>query len=147
MEDAGRWVDDPILPEVSAPPPERVLVRGAQLIRVINVDAPNRASRKGFTEAVILAWARLPDGDWAVLAAWQGAWQQHGHTTGLARCGWVRLLTDRVQAMPIPPVSGLIDGAQWHGHHELSQFAEAVRQAALLLPEDQREAALTPRHQ
>lgn len=143
-DERGRWEEDAILPELAAPPADSIQVRGAQLVHRLNVEAHNTPSREGYTEAVILAWAPLPDGGWAVLAAWLGAWRREdGRTTGKARYGWCRLLEDRVR--PVDPPRTLIDGAEWHGHHELSQFALAVRQAALLLPENLREAALTPK--
>lgn len=138
----GRWAEDPVLPELPAPPPDQVSVRGAQLLRVYNVDAASSGSRGGYTEAVALAWARLPDGDWAVLAAWLSGWQQDTSTTGKGRYGWCRLLEDRVRA--VAPPRHRIAGAEWHGHHELSEFARAVRQAALLLPEEMRATALAP---
>jgi hypothetical protein len=142
----GRWVEPPILPEVDAPAPDLIQVPGAQLWRRLNVEAHNKASRGGHTEFVVLARAPLPDGSWAVLAAWQGAWRQPGgRTTGKARFGWVRLLEDRVT--PATPPPGLVarEGFEWHGWAQSSQIAEAVRQAAALLPEYLRAAALTPK--
>ncbi len=139
----GRWVDAPILPELPPPPARLVRVDGAQLIRVYNVDAPNPGSRGGYNEAVVLAWAPLADGGRGVLAAWLGGWQEGHRTTGKGRFGWCRLLSDRVRE--IPPPRAKIEGAEWHGHHELSEFAAAVRQAAELLPEPVRAAALTPK--
>lgn len=135
--------DDPILPEVAPPAADAILVRGAQLLRRLNVEAHNRSSRGGHTDMVALAWARLPDGDWAVLAAWQGAWRQEsGRTTGRARFGWVRLLPDRVEPVEKPP---RIEGFAWFGWHADSEIGKAVRAAVLLLPEHLREKALTPK--
>lgn len=142
-DEGGRWVEDPILPEVEPPAPGDILVRGAQLLRRVNIEAHNKSSRGGHTDMVALAWARLPDGDWAVLAAWQGAWRQEsGRTTGKARYGWVRLLEDRVEPVDRPPQ---IEGFEWFGWHRDSALGKAVRAAALLLPEGMREAALTPK--
>lgn len=139
----GRWVEDPVLPELPAPPTSLIRVRGAQLLRVYNVDSSNRGSRRGYTDTVALAWARLPEGGWALLAAWQGSWRgQGGRTTGRARWGWVRLLQDRVEAVERPP---RIEGFAWFGWAEDSALGEAVRAAALLLPEHLRKAALTPK--
>lgn len=146
---AGRWVDDPPLPEITPPPSGVPLTLGATLIRVYDVAelAGGERRRRGYTEAVILARTPYPAGGWAALAAWLGSWQQGTHTTGRARWGWVRLPgpdDERVQPMPRPSAASLIEGAEWHGHHELSEFAEAVRQASATLPEGDRAAALTP---
>lgn len=147
-DDAGRWVDDPPLPALAPPPPGVPLTLGAVLIRVyVVVELAGERQRRGFTEAVILARTPYPAGGEAALAAWLGSWQQGGRTTGRARFGWVHVPADddRVRPMPRPPAASLIDGAEWHGHHELSEFAAAVRAAAAMLPESDRAAALTPR--
>jgi len=74
-----------------------------------------------------------------------GAWQQGGRTTGRARWGWCRILQDRTRAAPAPPrLEDDDDPDDWHGQHPDSEFAKAVRQAALTLSEHLREAALTP---
>lgn len=147
-DDAGRWVDDPPLLAIGPPPPGVPLDLGAALVRVyVVVEQAGERQRRGFTEAVILARTPYPAGGWAALAAWLGSWQQSARTTGRGRFGWVHVPADddRVQPMPPPPAASLIEGAEWHGHHELSEFAEAVRQAAATLPEHQRAAALEPR--
>ncbi len=143
--DAGRWVDEPILPELPAPPAHLVQVRGAQLVAVRYVDPAGR--RRGEGDAVILAWAPLPAGGWAVLVAWIGAWQQNNRTTGAPRWAWCRYDKDLVR--PAKPSRPLVEreGFEWHGWHRDSDLAEAVRQAAASLPEHLREAALTPRRQ
>ncbi len=139
----GRWVDDPVLPELPPPPVHLIRVDGAQLIRVMNVDAHNRGSRGGYTEAVVLATAPLGDGGTGILAAWLGGWQEGHRTTGKGRYGWCRLLADRVRE--VAPPRAKIDGAEWHGHHVEGEFAGAVRQAAELLPEEMRAKALAPK--
>lgn len=137
-------MDEPILPELPAPPVERIAVRGAQRLRVLNVDSPNPGSRGGFTECVALAWARLPDGDWAALLAWLSGWRgEDGRTTGRGRFGWYRVLEDRTKAMPIWPHRD--PDVEWHGYHADDEIAVAMREAAATLPEQLREAALTPR--
>jgi len=139
----GRWVDEPVLPELpTGPPPHLIRVEGARLIRVMNVDAHNPASRDGYTEAVVLATAPLGGGT-GVLVAWLGGWQEGHRATGRGRYAWCRLLEDRVRE--VAPPRAKIDGAEWHGHHAEGEFAGAVRQAAELLPEEMRAAALTPR--
>lgn len=148
MADAGRWVDGPVLPWTDPPPPGAHLVAGAVLIRVYTVtEAAGQRRRKGHTEAVILARYRLPGGAWALLAAWQGAWQENGHTTGRARWGWVLAPTDPLLAEPVTPAAPLtrLDGFQWHGWHEDSQLAIAVREAAESLPQHLRAIALQPK--
>lgn len=135
----GRWTEEPVLPELPPPPTDRVLVRGAQLIRVTFVHG---GQRRGFTEAMILAWARTGDGGWGVLTSWLGAWQENGRTTGRARWGWCRLIEDLVEPRRLP--QHVAEDDEWHGHHPLDQFTEAMRQAAASLPEHLRQAALTP---
>lgn len=135
----GRWVEDPILPEVDPPPAEEIEV-GAQLIRVLNVESHNQSSR-GHTDVVVLARAPIAGGGERVLAAWQGAWQQGSRTTGKARFGWCRELPDRVVLVERPP---RIAGFAWFGWHAQSQLGKAVWQAARLLPKHLRLAALTP---
>jgi len=134
--ESGRWIEAPILPALPPPPPERIVIRGARLVRVMTPQG-------GHTDAVILAWARLGSGAWGALAAWGGHWQQGGRTTVRARWGWVRLVA--VQVRPVEPPRRRIEGAEWHGWHAESEFARAVREAALMLPADRRDAALTPR--
>ncbi len=138
-------MDEPVLPEIAAPPVDLIQVHGARLVRVLNVVDPDPRRRRGFREAVILAHAPIPGGGWAVLAAWIGAWQERSRTTGGPRWAWVRLLEDRVA--PHTPDRPLVEaeGHEWHGYHELSDMAEAVRLAAASLPEHLRDAALTPR--
>jgi hypothetical protein len=139
----GRWVDEPVLPELPPPPAHLIRVEGAQLIRVLNVEAHNPPSRGGYTEAVVLATAPLADGGTGALVAWLGGWQEGHRTTGRGRYAWCRRLEDRVRE--VDPPQRRIEGAEWHGHHELSEFAAAVRQAAELLPEEMRADALTPK--
>lgn len=140
---AGRWADAPILPELPPQPVELIQVRGAQRLRVFNVDAPNVASRRGFDEAVAVAWARLPDGDWAALLGWLSGWRgEDGRTTGRARHAWCRILPDRTQAMPIWPQTN--PEHEWHGHHREGEFAQAVWDAIETLPEELREKAAVP---
>jgi hypothetical protein len=139
--DAGRWVDDPPLPEVTPPPEHLIAVRGAQRLRVNNQDHPDPRRRGGHTDTVALAWARAPGGGWAALLAWLGAWQQHGHTTGRGRFGWCRIPEVRVEAMPPDP----LPGAAWYGWFEPNELGAAIQAAALTLPGHLREAAVTPR--
>lgn len=143
MDEAGRWTDEPLLPELPPPPADRIIVRGAQLVRVYTVDHPDPRRRRGYSEAVILAWARTGAEGWGVLLAWGGSWRQQigGRTTVKARWSWCRLREDRVKPVRPPPLQA---EDEWHGHHPLSEFSEAVRLAAQLLPEELREAALTP---
>jgi hypothetical protein len=138
----GRWAAEPILPELPPPPAELIRTPGAQRIRVMNVDAHNRAARGGFTEALILARAELADGGQGALVAWLSAWQETSRTTGRGRFAWCRLLTDRVVEMP--PPRHLLDGDEWYGQHTESEFASAVRAAAETLPKHLREAAVIP---
>lgn len=142
-EDAGgRWVEEPILPELPPPPPNLVRVRGAQLIRVTAFDPAG--NRRGFTEAVVLAWAPLRGGGWGVLTAWLSGWQSGGRTTGRGRWAWCRLPDDLSLVTPMPPPRNLLEDDEWHGHHPDHGITIAMRQAALTLPEPLRDAALAP---
>lgn len=142
-EDAGgRWVEEPILPELPPPPPNLVRVRGAQLIRVTAFDPAG--NRRGFTEAVVLAWAPLRGGGWGVLTAWLSGWQSAGRTTGRGRWAWCRLPDDLSLVTPMPPPRHLLEDDEWHGHHPDHGITIAMRQAALTLPEPLRDAALAP---
>lgn len=139
---AGRWVEDPILPELKPPPIDRIRVTGARLLHVVNIDARNTASRGGYTKTVALAWARTADGQAAALLAWLSAWQESGHTTGKGRIGWCRILEDRTRAVvPYPPTDA---GDDWFGEHVWSQFAAAIREACETLPTGLRERAAVP---
>lgn len=136
----GRWVEEPILPLLPPPPADRILVRGTQLVHVAFV---HNGQRRGFTEAAVLAWARTGDGGWGALTAWQGAWRQgNGRTTGRARWGWCRLDLDLVEPRRAP--QRVAEDDEWHGHHPLAAFTQAIRQAAASLPEHLRQAALAP---
>lgn len=141
--DEGHWVEETILPELKAPPPELIQVRGAQLVRVKSIDPPG--VERGFREAVVLAWARIPGGGWAGLFAWIGAWQRGHRTTGGPRWAWCQVPEGRVE--PVTPPRPLVEAEdhEWHGYHEMSDLAEAVRRAAETLPEHLREAAVTPK--
>lgn len=146
-DDKGRWLDDPPLPELTPPPTGLIAVRGAQVVRVHHIDHPNPKMR-GFTEVVVLAWARLPGGDWAGLCVWLSAVQEPGahgaHTTGRGRFGWLRILPDRVEAWR-PPHRYLDGDDGWHGQGDPSEVSDAIVRAAATLPEHLRAAALTPR--
>lgn len=145
--DQGRLLDDPPLPELTPPPPGLIAVRGTQVVRVHHIDHPNPKMR-GFTEVVVLAWARLPDGDWAGLCVWLATVQEPGphgaHTTGRGRFGWLRILPDRVEAWR-PPHRYLQGEHGWHGQGDPSEVSGAIARAAATLPEHLRAAALTPR--
>lgn len=147
----GRWVEDPILPELDPdnphkpPPPELIDVHGAQPVRVYTIDAPDPRRRNGFAQALILAWAPRLEGGWGVLIAWLGAWQEGGRTTGAGRWAWCRLTADdlrRGRVRPVKPHVGLED--EWYGMPADSEFGLAVAEAVASLPEGMREAAGRP---
>lgn len=138
--DEGCWVDEPPLPPIAPPPAHLIAVRGAQRLRVNNLDHPDPRRRGGHTDTVALAWARTPDGEWTALLAWLGAWQQDGRTAGRGRYGWCRVLEGRVRAMPVVRR----EGVAWYGMYEPNELGAAIERAALTLPEHLREAALTP---
>lgn len=145
-DEAGRWTDGPPLPPLPAPPADRIVVPGAQLLRVMQVDHPDPRRRRGYVEAMILAWARTRDGGWGFLLAWGGNWQQAGgRMTVKARWSWCRRLPDRVVTMPQPHPSTLMEDDEWHRHHPDSEFSKAVRAAVRTLPEPLRARALAPR--
>lgn len=150
MDDAqqGRWVDEPPLRELATPPPHLIQTHGAQLVRIYTIDDPDPRRHEGYTEALFLAWAPIPNSrDWAVLAAWLSAWQDGVRTTGKGRYGWLRIVmpadieSGRVRA--VKPF--VMDEDEWHGHHPLAEFSIAVRAAVASLPEGLRERAVRPR--
>lgn len=136
------WLEDPLLPELPAPPFDRIQVRGARLVRVY--DEPGTRRQDGGREAVIVAWAQLPDGGWAVLLAWASLAKLGIKTTALARWCWCRLIEDRVK--PVRPKRGTEPDPDqaWHGWFEPGELSEAIWQAAATLPERLRKAAVTP---
>jgi hypothetical protein len=147
MSADARWLDDPPLPELAPPPAQRILVRGAQVVRVHFTDEPNEKQR-GHIEVVVIAWARLPGGDWAGLCVWLAAVRKPGprgtRTTGGGRYGWLRMLPDRVQSWR-PPRPYLADPDEgWHGQGEPGEVSAAIERAAATLPEEVRERAVRP---
>lgn len=139
----GRWTEPAILPELPPPPADRIQVRGAQRLRIYNIDDPDHRKRAGYREAVAVAWARLPGGDWAALIGWMGYWREpNGRATGKARHAWVRVLPDRTRAMPLRPQRD--PEREWHGQHRDSEFAQAVRDAVATLSAELRERAAAP---
>jgi hypothetical protein len=140
--DQGKWVEGPLLPTLPPPPPERIEVRGARLVRVFS--PPGTVKVDGGREAVALARAQLPDGSWAVLLAWAGHWayEDPPHQTEAARWAWCRYDPERVK--PHRPPRVLYEGACWHGWHADSQLNVAVREAVASLPEHLRETAIQP---
>lgn len=150
-EQQGRWVDEPPLPELTdpkpPPPADLIVVHGAQLVRIINIDDPDPRRRRGFTEALFIAWAPLTGGDWAVLTAWLSAWQTGVRTTGGGRYAWLRLTEDDVARGRIREVKPHLfdDEDEWHGHHPLHDVSIAFHAAVATLPEKLRERALRPR--
>lgn len=148
MEAAPEYTEGPILAELAPPPPDLIRVRGAQLVQIY--DEPGgvrmvngRPQRDGGREAVVLAWAPIPAGGWAVLLAWTSYARLDLRATALARWGWYRLAEQRVKPRPQPRT--VPADAEWHGWHELSELHQAIVRAAATLPEQLREAALTPR--
>ena len=143
----GRWTEPPILPEVPAPPPDRILVRGARLVRIYDGtdsrDVAGKPRRDGGREAVVLAWARTSDG-WAVLLAWTSYWafEQPPHQTALARYGWY--LLDEARVKPQKPPRTLAEGAAWHGWSTDGELQKAITRAADTLPSEMRAQATTP---
>lgn len=144
----GRWVEEPILPELDpdnphAPPPAELIdVHGAQPVRVYTIDHPDPRRRRGFTQALILAWAPRLDGSWGVLIAWLSGWQQGGRTSGGGRWAWCRLTREDVRrgrVRPVKPHVRLDD--EWYGMPADSDFGQAVAQAVGSLPRGLREAA------
>lgn len=133
-------MDGPPLPLLKPPPPHLIAVRGAQRLRVMNVDDPDPRRRNGHTETIALAWAQIPGGGWAVLLAWIGVWQQNSRTTGRGRYGWCRILDDRVRAMPAVHRPGVA----WYGWAQPNELDTAIEAAAATLPEHLRAAALEP---
>jgi hypothetical protein len=142
-DEGGRWIEEPLLPELPAPAADQIIVRGAQLVRVVFGDVAADSRHQGYTEAVVLAWAKTAQGGWGVLLAWGGSWRQrNGRSTVKARWAWCRLLPDRVT--PVPRPRALLPEDEWHRHHPGSEFSEAVRAAAASLPEHLRDRALQP---
>jgi hypothetical protein len=133
-------VDDPPLSELPPPPPHLIAVRGAQRLRVNNLNHPDPRRRGGHTDTVALAWARTPDGEWTALLAWLGAWQQDGRTTGRGRFGWCRIPEGRARVMPVVDRPGIA----WYGMYEPNELGAAIGLAAETLPEELRTAALEP---
>lgn len=140
--DQGHWAEPPLLPVLPPPPPERIEARGARLVRVFS--PPGTLKVDGGREAVVLAWAQLPDRSWAVLLAWAGHWayEDPPHQTEAARWSWCRYDPGRVE--PRRPPQVLYEGAEWNGWHHESQINVAVRAAVASLPEHLREAAIRP---
>lgn len=146
-DDQGwRWTEDPILPGLPPPPPGLILVRGATPIRIY--DTPERVhivggKRRpdGGRDGVVIAWAGIPRGGWAVLLAWTSYARVGLHQTALARWGWCRLDEARVKPLPPPPAR---EGACRYGWYEGCELDKAVATAAAALPEHLREAAITP---
>lgn len=144
-------MDEPPLPITPPPPPHAHLHYGARRLRIHVIKTSAGASRRaGFQDIVILARAPLPDGSWALLAAWLGAWQHHAHTTGGPRWAWLRYTPpapgalDPAQPMPRSRQESPAGGIGWHGQPDDGDFARAILLAAGALPAEVREQALTP---
>jgi len=146
-ERRGHFTEPPILPEVSPPPADRILVRGARLVRIYGErqipDVSGRERRGGGRDAVVLAWARRPDG-WAALMAWTSyyAFVDPPKQTEAARWGWYVLDEQRVKPMRAPRAS--YEGAAWHGWSSEGELQRAIDQAAQTLPPGLREQATSP---
>jgi hypothetical protein len=142
----GRWLEDPLLPTLPDPPADRVVVHGASLVRVYSPAGSKIEGRDGGRAAIVIAWARLGDGEsWAVLMAWAGNWMGADHRpTVRPRWGWVRLDEARVKPQkPRPKIEG--SEIEWFGSWSGCAMEEAMYHAAVGLPKEQREAAITPR--
>lgn len=147
-DEPPQYTEDPILPEITPPPPGRIQVRGAQLMQIFDskdrtLTIGGKTRKDGGREAVALAWARIPDGGWAVLLAWTSYARIGLQATALARWGWYRLDRERVEPKPAPRT--LNEGAAWHGWHAESELHKAVLKAVRLLPGHLRELAIKPR--
>jgi hypothetical protein len=144
--EGGRWLEPPLLPRLPDPPYDRVMVRGASLMRVYSPAGAKIEGRDGGRAAIVVAWARLGDGrGWGVLMAWAGNWQGADHrATARPRWGWVRLDAERVKPVkPRPEREG--SEIEWFGSWPGCALDEAMYHAAVELPKERREAAVTPR--
>jgi hypothetical protein len=143
--EGGKWTEKrPLLPKLPPAPVARIVVRGAQLVRVYSPPDTLKPGRTdGGRGAVILAWARTGDAGWGVLLAWAGYWLGPDLRQGdRPRWGRCRLIEELVQ--PQRPRQFADPEQLWHGHYVGSHMDQAVEHAAIELPRDLRQAALTP---
>jgi hypothetical protein len=142
-DDGGYWIagEEPLPLLADAPPPELIRVDGARLLRIYDPPEKRKPSDGGW-EAVVIATAPRQDGPWGGLLAWIGRRIIDAHQTGRARWAWCLLVKEQIEVVkPRRPYS---PEAEWYGIEMPNQLGIAIRQAALLLPEHLRDAAMTP---
>jgi hypothetical protein len=125
-----------VLAPIAAPPVDRIVGPGAQFVTVTSRGVSPPHSHP----ALLIAWARLPGGDWACLMVWDGARRDaQGHDSGSARWSWVRFVPGSVgwqRPWPDQPT-----GLRWFGRPHGSPMEAAFAEAVESLPPSMRQVA------
>ena len=139
MYDTGDgWVHPQLLRTLTPAPPRLIEQPGGRLVTVSNALG---SSPHEHHPAVLLAWARIPDGAWASLMVWHGSRIVAGRERASARWSWVRFEPSQVTALR-PWLPDQPRGLRWFGAHAGDHMEAAYLEAAASLPEPMREAAL-----
>jgi hypothetical protein len=137
FESAQGWIDPVLVWLLPPPPPERITSPGSRLLAV-SVTKPD-----GYQESnsgVVLAWARMNAGRWAMLFAWSGVRRINGERQASARWSWCWVGRREVyvrEPVKEPNPWGMI----WYGQRDVNLDA-AVAEAVISLPEPMRAAAM-----
>lgn len=130
------WVDPPPLATLRPPPPGLVCSPGG---RPVTVEVAHRGGNVLAMPGVVMAWARLPREEWAVLVVWSAYRIVDGKDAEAARWSWLRYDARTIKTVPAP-APGNVWEHPWYGM--IPRFEAAAAEASLTLPEPMRAAAL-----
>lgn len=119
------------------PPPERIVSPGSRLIAVA---VTNPDGYQLSNAGIVLAWARMRSGRWAMLFAWTGRRRVKGGLESSARWSWC-WVGQREVYVRVPVKEPNPWGMTWYGRRDVA-LDGAIAEAVISMPEPMRAAAM-----
>lgn len=137
FESDGGWISPVLVELLPPPPPDRITSPGSRLVAVAVTKPDGYQVSNG---GVVLAWARMTGGRWAMLFAWTGQRRMKGELEASARWSWCWV--GRREVYVREPVKKRNPwGMTWYGHRDVA-LDGAIAEAVVSLPESMRAAAV-----